>query len=326
MPVIQGVVSLMRDMDQIIEPRPGFLQKAYLLADSAVSYLLLGATQRDYLDFEFYRKSYRERNRFLTKKRYDRMVQFYNNPESSRIFKNKAVFSRVFNDFMKREWLDGESAAKEAWMDFLSKNPAVFIKPREGEKGWGLSVAQVNTPQDAEELYDRIGGQPLILEERIRQHRDLDQMNPNLVNTIRIYTLREEDRVKLISVSLRTGQFADSISDNMSAGGILVGVDPVTGRTVTTGVDKYHRHYTVHPLTKTPLEGFQIPSWPAIQDVMERAAQVVPDVRYIGWDITVNQDGEPVVIEGNHNGGRRALQSADQVGRYPLFQELQKNH
>ena len=44
--------------------------------------------------------------------------------------------------------------------------------------------------------------------------------------------------------------------------------------------------------------GFRIPNWDIVMRQAVKAAELVPEMNIIGWDIAITKDG-PVIIEGN---------------------------
>ena len=62
--------------------------------------------------------------------------------------------------------------------------------------------------------------------------------------------------------------------------------------------DKTGELYEIHPFTKTKLVGFQIPFYAQAVEMVFEAAQRVPQVGYVGWDVAMAEDG-PLLIEGN---------------------------
>ena len=50
--------------------------------------------------------------------------------------------------------------------------------------------------------------------------------------------------------------------------------------------------------TGKPITGFQIPYWPEVLDLAERALRHIDGINFVGWDICVTEDG-PIIIEGN---------------------------
>ena len=47
--------------------------------------------------------------------------------------------------------------------------------------------------------------------------------------------------------------------------------------------------------------GFQIPYWEECKRFIEKTARVTPEVRYVGWDVVLLQDGNFALIEANDN-------------------------
>lgn len=133
------------------------------------------------------------------------------------------------------------------------------------------------------------------------------RLNPTSVNTIRVITVLQDDRVHVIGTILRMG--VGSVVDNLSAGGIAAAVDPKSGHVTAPAVsimpneNKYERH----PVTKTEIIGFQIPEWSDVISLVETAATRVPSVRTVGWDVAIARTG-PVLIEGNDNWNKRIWQ------------------
>ena len=54
----------------------------------------------------------------------------------------------------------------------------------------------------------------------------------------------------------------------------------------------------LHPDNDQPLQGFQIPDWHLLLDVAVKGASAFPELRTIGWDIGLTEQG-PSIIEGN---------------------------
>ena len=52
------------------------------------------------------------------------------------------------------------------------------------------------------------------------------------------------------------------------------------------------------------------------------AAERQPDLRYVGWDLTICSDGRIVLIEGNPGADADVTQIPDQMGKWPLYQPL----
>lgn len=76
----------------------------------------------------------------------------------------------------------------------------------------------------------------------------------------------------------------------------------LTGVVSAVGYDTLGQEYEVHPDSKVHVTGMSIPRWEeAVRTVCE-AAKLVPELKYISWDVVIGEDGI-WLIEGNGSGG-----------------------
>jgi hypothetical protein len=68
------------------------------------------------------------------------------------------------------------------------------------------------------------------------------------------------------------------------------------------------QRFTHHPDTGAPIAGAVLPGWERVLDVVLRAAASVPFNRMAGWDVLVDREGEPVILEANGNSDVNLLQ------------------
>ncbi len=47
-----------------------------------------------------------------------------------------------------------------------------------------------------------------------------------------------------------------------------------------------------HPVTGEVIVGFQIPFWNQIIELVKELAYVVPQVRYVGWNIAITENDQ----------------------------------
>src|SRR5690606_13230805 len=131
-----------------------------------------------------------------------------------------------------------------------------------------------------------------------RQNANLDRLNPDSVNTVRMITYRDpQEKLHVIASVLRIGN--GSVIDNFASGGMFTMLDD-DGVALYPGVDKQSHIYRTHPVTGTAIQGFQVPHYPEIVSMIAEAAKRLPTVPYVGWDIAVTPEG-PALIEANHN-------------------------
>ena len=88
------------------------------------------------------------------------------------------------------------------------------------------------------------------------------------------------------------------VMDNVDCGGMAAPVDIETGVIAGVGANKAGETYEIHPMTGKKIPGTQIPYWEEAKKMCLEAMQIVPQVRFVAWDVAITPDG-PVFIEGN---------------------------
>lgn len=105
-----------------------------------------------------------------------------------------------------------------------------------------------------------------------------------------------------------------NIYDNASSGGIVVGVDNDMLRKYayrTTG-----EKFSVHPSSGVSFEGITIPGIRNAEELVKQLAPTFPHHRLISWDICIDEEERPVLIELNMHHGQLDFH---QMANGPLF-------
>ena len=125
----------------------------------------------------------------------------------------------------------------------------------------------------------------------------MSQLNESSVNTIRIVTYRSDMEILVIYSVVRIGR-KGSVIDNQCAGGIstVIGEDGKLGGTafggfIEDGIGKTD--------SGTILNGFEIPSYHKAIETVKQLHYQLPFFNFIGWDVAIDEDGDPVIIEWN---------------------------
>jgi hypothetical protein len=163
--------------------------------------------------------------------------------------------------------------------------------------------------QDLMESY----GSDYIVQEVVAQHEVLASIHPESINTIRVISFLFQGEVHISSSILRMG-VAGSRLDNFSAGGIACPILP-DGRLAERALDRRTQWVTSHPGGAVFAE-ITVPSYDKVLAAIRRAHKTIPHFRIIGWDFSIGEDGEPILIE--YNGGP----GLNQVSCGPLFGDL----
>ncbi len=200
--------------------------------------------------------------------------------------------------------------------NILMKYNSFIVKPSMSSYG-GKNVQFYNNYkyEDLEKLFRDTVSKNLIFQEQIKQNKNLAILHPDSVNTIRIMTLILNGEVITLSSSLRLGVGKNKV-DNASAGGIYCGIKD-NGELTNFAYNTKGERFNVHP-DGGNFRQCKIQCMDKVKEIVKLAAQRFPHFRLIGWDIAIDEDGEPVIIEANLT--MSSLDVVQTVGG-PLFGE-----
>lgn len=255
--------------------------------------------------FHFETINEEQRRSFVPEYEKNMFAELINNKKVSDIFLDKWTTYKYFSKYLGRDVYNirgEESLMTLDFEKFINKHRTFIMKPVFGTRGFGIKVIKVKDVNDAKSKLKEIidgGTSAIVLEELICQDARLAAFHENSCNTIRIITLRFDNRIEILHSFLRLGQ-GDSVVDNAGAGGIMANIDIKTGK-VYAACDELGKSYMEHPESKLPIVGYVLPQWEEAVCVAKKLAMVLPDVRYVGWDLALSKNGW-VMIEGNDKG------------------------
>ena len=91
---------------------------------------------------------------------------------------------------------------------------------------------------------------------------------------------------------------------------------------MTDGLDEHGNSYILHPMTGVRFRGTPIPQWEEICAFCRSAAQTLPCLRVVGWDVAILPGGKLELIEGNHNSGMNIVQAPAKHGVHDKFAHM----
>lgn len=177
----------------------------------------------------------------------------------------------------------------------------VILKPSVSTgQGRGIRFFDTDAITDAE-LADifRAAGPNFLVQKKLAQHPALAALNPRSVNTVRVMTFLHGDKIHVLSSILRVGG-GDNEVDNVSQGGYQCTIRP-DGSLEPTAITKLGGRWTRTDRTAGGVRfaDAAVPSYDRILGAVRAAAGSVGHFRILGWDIAVDPEGEPVLIEYN---------------------------
>jgi hypothetical protein len=288
-------------------------------------------------------------NKFLEKK----VAPYFNDKSVKDVLDNKLFFDMFYNNFdiripkilmfnNKRMYVAGNrSIIVNNVNDFIvlleeilgqnSSVDSVFIKKTNasssGKNIYKLFRSELQTDtQKINEIFSEVSRSEYLFQETVKQHPDLNILNPSSLNTIRIDTFIDTNgKIEVISAHIRMS-INNLHVDNIGSGGCFVGINLKTGELKKYGYSTIDitgvKPLTEHPLTKTVFENFRIPFISQVIELVIKTASYMPGLRLVGWDVAIGESG-PVLIEGNSDYEIRGNDAAD--GGYlanPVFRKV----
>ena len=283
--------------------------------DMIYSRLYYLTTFAQYFIFEFYNKDDAERKTYVGE--FEKKLLTYNLHNSSdawKYFKDKYNGYLKFKEFYGREIIKIESASdKEKFADFASRHKAFMIKAIDKAEGEDIFKIDLNGTDTTESAFSKaVSLVPCVVEEYIIQDAGMGRFHPESVNTIRYATYRKDDGLVRMWALLRMGCGGSHV-DNAGSGGICASVNIDTGVIKTVGYREDGTEYACHPDTGEKIIGTTIPKWDECSRLVEKLANVVPEQRYVGWDLALTENGW-CMIEGNDRAMFTAIQMCEKHG------------
>lgn len=189
--------------------------------------------------------------------------------------------------------------------ELLSHASKVFIKPTvESCSGEGCLVAEFINGKDimgGKKAHDMIcwlkEKKDMVVQERVVCHESISRLYSGSVNTFRILSYRWKNEIICPSAIMRVGR-GNAYVDNAHAGGMFVAIN---GDGVLKGnaVTEFNEQFVEHPDSKILFDGYKIDLFPRCIDAAVKVHEMMPQVGVVNWDFTIDESGNPVLIEVN---------------------------
>lgn len=202
----------------------------------------------------------------------------------------------------------------------------LVVKPTRGSEGQGVRMVRFH-----QEAFCSVDGRPCSEEEACKILREGAENDPKIVttlvrnaayahalypytsNTIRILMMCDAETKEpfVAAATHRIGVKKSRPVDNFSAGGLAAEVDTESG-VISAAFTKPRKgniqRFTSHPETGATIEGVEVPGWSMVKGELKRVLYCIPGIKYVGWDILV-QEGGFKILEGNSRPGLRLMQA-----------------
>ena len=187
--------------------------------------------------------------------------------------------------------------SKEDAIKILSNKSNITVKHSMASYG-GKNVEFLNNPSEEEikKFLENKIGENLIFQETVKQSSTTAKLHPSSLNTIRIMTLVLDNDVKILPSAFRMGVGKSKV-DNASFGGIYCKINS-DGTLSNFAYDALGKRFVKHP-DGGDFSQVKFDFMDKVVSMVKEAAQRFPHFRLIGWDIAIDENDDPVIIEAN---------------------------
>lgn len=237
---------------------------------------------------------------------YTDIKAYLNNQEKGENFDNKAYYIKMFPELKQPVTVlcrYGNSKFFDSQYRIISKNKLKLIFEKEKlyifkpsiltSGGKGIFIFKGRCWEEYVDVFEKTSD--FVVQEVIKQDKNLSLLSKKSVNTFRIYSLYWNGETKILGSCIRFGS-GDDIVDNFCHGGCFVPINE-KGELQEWGIT--HKREKVYSNNGVSFKGIIIPNFKNLLDLVKREAYLLPDIKFIGWDFALDDAGDFVFIELN---------------------------
>ncbi|MBQ3004482.1 MAG: hypothetical protein IJD88_00980, partial [Clostridia bacterium] len=247
-------------------------------------------------------------------------VFFDNRIENVRTPENYVINSYGVFYNSKREVISYEEA-KNILSDI---GPAVVKPTTDSSSGQNVQILNIKDGKDLktditlDELFNKYGSN-FVVQEKIKPFKELKDLYPDSINTIRLTSYILNSQVHVAPISLRIGA-SGSVVDNIHAGGMGVSVDD-SGQlgeiAYRLGYGDSDEKFSQHPDTNIVFKNYKLSFIEELIDDAKKLHGLLSNIGVISWDFTVDENGTIVIVEINVRG--QGIWFPQMISGRPLF-------
>ena len=309
--------SLLKEMNNCIDSHmseAGQKEKEDMFFHSVYEYWVYGAVIDEMFYLGLYKLTDKEKREYITTREKVLYIEHLNKMSDAYILDNKYEAYKRFKKYYKRDVIQISIEGDfDKFCEFVKKHPTYVVKPLGYGLGVGVHKETIENDNNLREIFASLllecrgyaksllkDGASLVLEEPIKQSKELSSLHPASINGIRCTTVRVGDKVNIYRPWIKIGVNGD-FATSAYLGSIDACINAETGVVETLAMGEFGQREEFHPNTGVRIKGFQIPRWDELIDLAKELSMQLPTIAYTGWDFALTDDGW-CVIEGNFKG------------------------
>lgn len=235
------------------------------------------------------------------------------------LFPDENIVHSILKNMNGYYYYEGRPVSEGEAISLCANLDNVVIKPSKESKGHGVQLFSVKdgvtslSGKSVAQLFKDYK-KDFLIQDWVHQHKGMAALNPTSVNTLRILSYRSGMEILIIYSVVRIGR-SGSVIDNQCAGGISTTISK-EGRLGKNAFGGYAEDNITKTDTGITLDGYELPSYDKAIDFVKRLHLKLPFFNIVGWDVAIQEDGEPVLIEFNTNPGLSQSAFKSGMGEY----------
>lgn len=284
---------------------------------SVYDYWVYGSNIREEFYYNFFNKKHDEKIGYITFRSRFLYIDYLNKKEDRWILDDKfALYEKIKTTFRREMIKISNQEDYPAFEEFILKNPLFVIKPIDLGSASGVRKYDATgiLPGDRRALFNALlteaqgnkrneswgrGRPSMVLEELIVQDKELARFHPSSLQVLRITTINDgQGNISLFKPWMKVGAH-NSFTAAAATDGCCVSIDEKQGVLSSDGYSEDCQMFANHPDTGVHFKGAPIPEWPKAIAMCTELAKLFPTLRYIGWDVAMNDKKEWCIVEAN---------------------------
>lgn len=233
------------------------------------------------------------------------MKQHFNTPEESLVWSDKSYLDYYIRDCktvrtvvrnVSGRFLDEQFRliTMEEAQIILDSFPRLVIKPSMNTK-MGRSVRLLEGKVSLQELAKNYN-HDYVIQVPLTQHPDMAKLNASSVNTIRVNTILLGSKAHVMTAFVKVGQ-KEAFADNSGENRFFIGIK-TDGSYCNYAIDHDLRIHESIP-SGYVFAGRAVPGFASLCSAIEKAHECIPHFGFAFWDVCVDENEEPVIVEVN---------------------------